>query len=137
MLRRTVLVVAADDASRAMLVDLLRGASDLAAAGAATVEEALDFLRGISVHLVLLDLQALGAGGLEAIERLRLSPATRGIPLVAMAPAPWPHTEQAARLAGCAALLSDGVDPEALVETVREIIAESTSRRWMRNPERS
>ncbi|HEY3111544.1 MAG TPA: hypothetical protein VGL23_22500 [Chloroflexota bacterium] len=135
MLRRTVLVVG-DDPSQRVVVDLLRGAPDLAAAGAATVEEALDFLRGISVHLVMLDLRALGAGGLEAIERMRLSPATRGIPLVAMVPASWPHTEQAARLAGCAALLSDGVDPEALVESVREVIADSTIRRWVSGRER-
>jgi len=128
--------VVGDDGSGPVLVDLLRAVPDLAAAGAATVEEALDFLRGISVHLVLLDLRALGATGLEVIERMRLSPATRGIPLLAMTPASWPHTEQAARLAGCAALLSNGVDPEALVETVREVIAESMVRRWEGSPER-
>src|SRR5205823_1979558 len=61
--RWTVLVVGGEDRDRAVLVSLLRGAPDLAAAGARTVEEALEFLRGIRVHLVLLDLRAPEGAG--------------------------------------------------------------------------
>ncbi|HEY3110094.1 MAG TPA: response regulator [Chloroflexota bacterium] len=128
-LRRTVLVVGGDGSARAVLVSLLRGTSGLAAAGAATVEDALGFLRGIRVHLVLLDLRTPVASGVEVIERMRLSPATWGIPLIALTPADWPHTEQAARLAGCAAILADPHALDVLVDLVRDVIEYPTIHR--------
>jgi CheY-like chemotaxis protein len=127
--RRTVLVVAADDVARAILVDLLRGQPDLAAAGATSVEEALWFLRGIRVHLVLLDLRADDRDGVDPIARVRGDRAAWGVPLVALTPVPWSGSEQAARLAGCAAVLADPADPDVLVEAVRAVLNEPMMRR--------
>jgi CheY-like chemotaxis protein len=127
--RRTILVVAGDETGRAVLVSLLCGQPDLAAAGVATVEEALWFLRGIRVHLLLLDVRPAEADGLALIRRLRSDPAPWGIPLIALAPTPIPYSEQTARLAGCAAVLADPADPEALVEAVRTVLDDRAIRR--------
>jgi CheY-like chemotaxis protein len=100
----------------------------LVAAGARSVEEALWFLRGIRVHLVLLDLRAGDAAGLEPIGRVRADRASWGLPLVALTLDSWPCSEQSARLASCAAVLVDPT-PEVLVEAIRGVLNDPAIRR--------
>jgi CheY-like chemotaxis protein len=123
------LVVSADDVARAVLVALLRSHPELAAAGAAAVDEAVWFLRGIRVDLILLDLRQSDPDDLEPIGRVRSDRAAWGIPLVALRPLAWSGSEKAARLAGCAAVLAEPADPDLLVEAVHAVLTDPATRR--------
>jgi UDP:flavonoid glycosyltransferase YjiC (YdhE family) len=60
---------------------------------------------------------------------MRTDRAACGVPLVALTPALGSGNEQAARLAGCAAVLADPADPDALAEAVRAVLNDPTMRR--------
>ena len=78
---RTVLVVEDDESVSSLLVDLLRdrGYNAVAAFDGKT---ALSLARRLKPHLITLDLALPGVDGSAVLQRLKLDPETRDIPVV-------------------------------------------------------
>lgn len=93
-----------------------------------TAADALQALRAIEARLpdlILLDLQLPGMDGLELTRRLRATPATRGVPIVAVTAYAMKGDENKARDAGCDGYLVKPIDKRLLRETVKQYL-EST-----------
>lgn len=93
-----------------------------------TAADALQALRAIEARLpdlILLDLQLPGMDGLELTRRLRATPATKNVPIVAVTAYAMKGDENKARDAGCDGYLVKPIDKRLLRETVKQYL-EST-----------
>jgi len=93
-----------------------------------TAADALQALRAIETRmpdLILLDLQLPGMDGLELTRRLRATPATRSIPIVAVTAYAMKGDENKARDAGCDGYLVKPIDKRLLRETVKQYLESS------------
>lgn len=88
-----------------------------AADGAACIENA----RRLRPDLMLLDLMLPGIGGLAVLEELRLDPALADVPVVVISA--WDHLEAEALEAGATRFVGKPFEPDALRETVSELLA--------------
>src|SRR5574341_390240 len=79
----TILVVDDDPELREMIAELLDGAG-LEVLTADSGAQALELAAARQPHLVLMDVSMAGPSGPETVRRLRASPATRAIQVVAM-----------------------------------------------------
>jgi CheY-like chemotaxis protein len=93
-----------------------------------TAADALQALRAIETRmpdLILLDLQLPGMDGLELTRRLRATPATRKVPIVAVTAYAMKGDETKARDAGCDGYLVKPIDKRLLRETVKQYLESS------------
>jgi two-component system cell cycle response regulator DivK len=115
--QRRILVVD-DNEWNLKLVRMLL-ASEHQIATAATGAAALTAAATFKPELVLLDLQLPDIDGLTLARQLKADPALAGIRIVALTAHTISEVADAARLAGCEAVLSKPLDPAAFRETVR------------------
>jgi two-component system, NarL family, invasion response regulator UvrY len=86
---------------------------------AGTGEEAVDLVRGLKPHVVLMDLFMPGIGGMEATRRiLRLQGDTKVIALSACADRPFP--EQMLKI-GATGYLTKSASPQDLLTAIRKV----------------
>jgi CheY-like chemotaxis protein len=72
--------------------------------------------------VILLDINMPGGTGIQALTKLKISSKTAHIPVVVLSGSSDPNVpEQVAKL-GAARFLSKPVDPELLLQTVREVV---------------
>ncbi|HET8938816.1 MAG TPA: response regulator [Polyangiales bacterium] len=93
-----------------------------------TAADALQALSAIEARmpdLILLDLQLPGMDGLELTRRLRATPATQSIPIVAVTAYAMKGDESKARDAGCDGYLVKPIDKRLLRETVKQYLESS------------
>ncbi|HEU0055347.1 MAG TPA: response regulator [Longimicrobium sp.] len=118
-----VLLVEDSEAIRAAFTILLEE-SGYEVSSAGTTDEAISKARGEPrPDVVLLDLGLPGAGGVEVARRLKGSPATQEIPLVALTGRDSDTDRRACLDAGCAAYLVKPVDTRALIRDLPRYIA--------------
>jgi CheY-like chemotaxis protein len=117
-----VLVVEDSDAIRAAFTILLEE-SGYAVAAAATGAEAVRLAEGRAPDLVLLDLGLPDMPGLDVARRIKSSPATAHVPVVALTGRDDPADRDALMAAGCAAYLVKPVDTQALIRSLPGYIA--------------
>ena len=89
---------------------------------AADAQQALAFISARLPDVILLDLVLPGINGLELVRRLRQSPRTMRLPVVAMTANLEYFTEARAREAGCDAWLPKPLDTRRLVAQVTQAI---------------
>jgi two-component system cell cycle response regulator DivK len=70
-------------------------------------------------HLILMDVMLLGKSGYDAMRRLKANPATRHIPIIAMAANAAPAERDRVLDAGCDGYLAKPIDTRALPNQVR------------------
>jgi CheY-like chemotaxis protein len=90
-----------------------------------TAADAPQALRAIETRLpdlILLDLQLPGMDGLELTRRLRATPATQSVPIVAVTAYAMKGDENKARDAGCDGYLVKPIDKRLLRETVKQYL---------------
>jgi CheY-like chemotaxis protein len=93
---------------------------------AADAEEALVVLKSRAPRLILMDLQLPGMDGLELTRRLKASPATRSIFVVALTAYAMKGDEEKALAAGCDGYLAKPIDTRTLPGVIASLLG-STS----------
>ncbi len=119
-----VLVVEDNDVNRQITTELLRSAgveSDAAASGEEAVERLL--ARPATYDAVLMDIQMPGMDGYAATRRLRLEPGFATLPIVALSAHAFAEEKQESLNAGMNAHVTKPIDPTALFEALRGVLA--------------
>jgi signal transduction histidine kinase/ActR/RegA family two-component response regulator len=99
---------------RAVIEDVLGGTVSVCADGERAVGEARDR----TPDLILLDLMLPRVSGWEVARRLRLSPRTRDVPIIAVSALARPQEREAALHAGCNAYLAKPFTPDAMARVI-------------------
>jgi two-component system chemotaxis response regulator CheY len=89
-------------------------------------QDAIDAVMDFQPHLILTDLMMPVMGGLDLIRKLRNSPETMNIPVIAITADATPLAERQAREAGVADFIAKPVDLPELVQRLRDLIGAST-----------
>ena len=96
------------------------------------VSTAGDGLRGVQMaiqyhpDLVLMDLSLPWLNGWEATQRLKATPATRSIPVVAFTAHVLPDDLARARAAGCSAVIAKPFEIDTLLSEIAALLAPAT-----------
>jgi two-component system cell cycle response regulator DivK len=90
---------------------------------AATGQDALTLALAWLPDVVILDLSLPDIDGWEISRRLKASPQTATIPIVALTGALLPHERVSAMRAGCDRYLTKPCDPPALLDAIRRCIS--------------
>jgi DNA-binding response OmpR family regulator len=94
---------------------------------ASTAEQALLVLPTMTPALILVDIQLPGMNGLEFTRRVKESPRTKDVPVVALTGLDARETEQLAYHAGCDGFISKPVDTVALGSRIRAFLLKPAS----------
>jgi two-component system cell cycle response regulator DivK len=114
----TVLLVEDHPMNRKLFRDILAMQFDVVEA--ASAEIAQDILQTVSPHLILMDMQLPGMDGLTLVRRLKASPATAAIPIVAVSARAMKRDIEQARAGGCFDYITKPItdDPFTFLERV-------------------
>ncbi len=115
---RRVLVVD-DDPEVLEFIDVLLGVEGFSTLRAHGGEEALDYLSGGGIDLVLLDIAMPGVDGLELCRRIKGDAQTSGIPVVVLSARPGEVAASEAQEAGADDFLRKPFDNDELLGVVR------------------
>jgi CheY-like chemotaxis protein len=88
-------------------------------------EQAMKLLETFVPKLILMDIQLPGMDGLELTRRLKASPATKGIVVVALTAYAMRGDEEKARAAGCDGYIAKPIDVNTLPQMVAKYIADA------------
>jgi two-component system, cell cycle response regulator DivK len=117
---RRILVVEDVEYNRDLLVQLLEDEYEIltAADGAAGIEVAARH----RPDLILMDLSLPGVDGWEATRRLKTSPGTAAIPVIALTAHAMQGDEEKARACGCDDYLTKPIDEDQLFATLARLL---------------
>jgi CheY-like chemotaxis protein len=87
-------------------------------------EDALQLLRTVTPHLILMDIQLPGMDGLELTRRLKADPATRAIRVIALTAYAMKGDDEKAFAAGCDGYITKPIDVERLPVLVSSYLAD-------------
>lgn len=118
----TVLLVEDNPHNRKIFSGMLRH-SGFEVIEAESGDRALEEVAKQKPNLILMDLSIPGVDGWECTRRLKASPATRDIPIIALTAHAMRGDEERARQAGCDGYLAKPVSPKKVVEEVRRYLA--------------
>lgn len=88
-------------------------------------QDALDYLSGRNVDLILLDIMMADLNGIEVLRTLQTDPATATIPVIVLTARVDAITQQTGLDAGAVEYLTKPIAPDDLVERVRGVLAAS------------
>ncbi len=88
--------------------------------------EALSLLESMNPALILMDIQLPGMDGLTLTRKIKATPRTSTIPVVALTAYAMKGDEQKTREAGCDGYISKPIDVESFVTTISRIIQTNT-----------
>ena len=91
---------------------------------AANAEDALQLLRTVTPHLILMDIQLPGMDGLELTRRLKADPATAAVRIIALTAYAMKGDDEKAFAAGCDGYITKPIDVERLPIVVSSYLAE-------------
>ena len=86
-------------------------------------QDALDYLSGSAVDLILLDIMMADLNGFEVLNALRSDPLTESIPVVVLTARVDAISQKIGLDAGAVEYLTKPITPEALIGRVREILS--------------
>ncbi|MET0340775.1 MAG: response regulator [Polyangiales bacterium] len=109
-----VVLVVDDNPTNLKLIAYLLQAKGYEVRTAGDAESALEVVRTAHPRVILMDLQLPGMDGLELTRRLKRSPETRDIVIIAVTAYAMRGDEQRARAAGCDDYMAKPIDTRAL-----------------------
>ncbi|HUK90190.1 MAG TPA: response regulator [Blastocatellia bacterium] len=112
-----ILLVEDNEVNRRLAEFLLRS-HGYAVVEAGTASEAFEMLKTACPDLIVMDIQLPDIDGLEAARRLKLDPATRDIPIVAVTSYALSGDRELAHAAGCAGYVTKPIDKNTFIEEV-------------------
>ena len=112
------ILVVEDNAVNRRLAEFLLRANGYQVQGATTAQEAFDRVAADRPDLILMDLQLPGMDGLQATRRLKESPATRDIPVLAVTAYAMRGDQERALAAGCAGYITKPIDKTTFIQEV-------------------
>ena len=119
---RPLVLVVEDNPVNLELVEAILDREGYHIVAAASAEEALERLRGLRPHLVLLDIQLPGLDGLGLMRLLKSNPDTAGIPVVALSAHARREDRQAALAAGCVDYIAKPIDTRTLPSQLAAVL---------------
>jgi CheY-like chemotaxis protein len=117
-------LVVEDDPASAKLVSILLAAEGADVHMASSAEDALERVGRFAPRLIVLDLVLPFMSGLLLAQRLKASPATRDIVIIAVTAFNGPETERLTRSAGCDAYVRKPIDVHSFARLVTTHIGE-------------
>jgi two-component system cell cycle response regulator DivK len=112
-----ILVVDDSDDGREMLVEYL-AFRKFQVAAARNGAEAIDVARRVQPHIILMDLSMPSVNGWEATRRLKADDATKQVVIVAVTAHAFATEQEAARVAGCDAVIAKPFDLDMLANAL-------------------
>lgn len=121
MANELILIVEDDARNRKLARDVLvhRG---YRIAEAETGEEGVRLARELRPDLVLMDIQLPGMNGMAALREIRMDPATRHIPVMAVTASAMAHDRQTTMAAGFDAYLSKPISVREFTDAVQALL---------------
>jgi two-component system cell cycle response regulator DivK len=120
---KRILVVEDQEDNRQIIRDML-SATDYEIAEAENGEEALAAVATQRPDLILMDIQMPVMDGYEATRRIKVDPALRTIPIIAITSYALSGDEQKAREAGCDDYVPKPYSPRELLAKIRQYLSE-------------
>ncbi len=117
---RTVLVVEDNEQNLELVVFLLEEAG-LEVRSAGDAETALEILSSTAPDLILMDMQLPGTDGLALVSRLRQSPSTAAVPIVALTAHAMRGDRERFLSGGCDAYLAKPIDTTSFLDELRRV----------------
>jgi CheY-like chemotaxis protein len=117
------ILIVDDNATNLKLVAYLMKASGYQVDTALDAEAALEAIGANCPDLILMDIQLPGIDGLELTRRLKATPATREIVIVAVTAYAMKGDQDKALAAGCDDYITKPIDTRALPETIARHLA--------------
>ena len=121
---RTVLYVVDIPSNLLLMEEILGRIPRVAMLSTHTAEQALDMARDRVPDLIIVDINLPGLNGLQALERLKASPETTHVPVVAVNADAMPDEVERGLKAGFRAYLTKPIDTEEVRRTVVEVLDE-------------
>jgi two-component system, cell cycle response regulator DivK len=119
---KRILVIEDNEDNRRILRDLLMSAG-YEPIEAVTGEEGVNLAETHRPNLILMDIQLSGMDGYEATRRIKINPALRQIPVIAVTSYALSGDEVKAMEAGCDDYVTKPFSPRALLAKIREFLA--------------
>lgn len=121
------ILIVDDNAVNLKLARVLLSAEGYEVRTAEDVDEALGLLSEFRPRLILMDIQLPGVDGLEATRRLKASPATRDIIVLALTAYVMKGDSEKALAAGCDGYIPKPIDTRALPGVIASYLAEKAA----------
>jgi CheY-like chemotaxis protein len=112
-----ILLIEDNEVNRRLAEFLLRS-HGYAVAQAATASEAFEMLKTDRPDLIVMDIQLPDIDGFEATRKLKLDPATRDIPIVAVTSYALTGDRELAHAAGCAGYVTKPIDKNTFIQEI-------------------
>jgi two-component system cell cycle response regulator DivK len=125
MPNETILIVD-DNPANLKLTSILLRTHGYDARTAPDAEQAIKGLETFRPALILMDIQLPGMDGLELTRRLKASPQTRDIVIIALTAYAMKGDEERARAAGCDGYIAKPIDIHSLPGVISQHLAEAT-----------
>lgn len=109
MVAKTILIVD-DNATNLKLARVLLTAEGYEVRTASDTDQVLEMLAEFLPHLILMDIQLPGLGGLELTRRLKSDPRTRAITIVALTSYAMKGDKEKALASGCSGYITKPID---------------------------
>ena len=116
------ILVIEDNPSHLKLAHLVLGAAGHTVNDAEAAEQALAMIMLDKPHVILLDLELPGMGGLTLVRMLKADPATRDIHVVAVTSYPERYKKSEAMAAGCDTYLVKPINTRTLPHQVEQVV---------------
>ena len=120
---KRVLIVDDDESTRLLLERILEAVPGLEATLAGDGREALELLGGRPFDLVLLDLLMPGMGGIQALTRMRESPANRKTPVIIVSVMADADTKVVCQSMGVVEYIVKPIERKSLVKAAQTALA--------------
>lgn len=117
--KRTRVLVAEDSESNGVLIFDVLSEAGFEVAMATNGQEAVKLAQTFHPDVVLMDMRMPVMGGLEATQRLKASPLTRNIPVIALTAQAMSGDKDQCYEAGCDGYLTKPVDLDEMIHTVQ------------------
>ncbi len=117
------LLLADDSVTTQRVVELTFANEDIAVIAVGDGDRAMAILRDRRPDIVLADVAMPGRNGYELAQHIKQTPALSSIPVLLMTGAFEPVDHARVSLLGCAGVLAKPIEPQALVQRVRELLA--------------
>jgi CheY-like chemotaxis protein len=127
MAGETILIVEDNPLNMELATDLLEAAGYVVRQ-AGTAEEAIHKAKTDSPQLILMDVSLPGMDGLAATRALKVDPATRAIPVIALTAYAMKGDEEKAREAGCEGYITKPIDTRGFPATVARVLTSAGKR---------